>query len=127
MAVLDPIVETTTDLLAVGIAKLGHGRAVGAQPVGVDRLRGPVALQRFLHEAERRLLVALLGDVALKDLAFVIDRAPEIVLWWNRSGPLFAGEIRRQRVSRMRGFKYWKWHLDEMVVKVNGSSVRSHG
>jgi putative transposase len=24
--------------------------------------------------------------------------------WWNRFGPMFAGEIRRKRVSRMRGF-----------------------
>ena len=25
-------------------------------------------------------------------------------MWWNRFGPLFAGDIRRQRMSRMRGF-----------------------
>jgi putative transposase len=25
--------------------------------------------------------------------------------WWNRFGPLFAADIRRQRVSRMRGFQ----------------------
>ncbi len=25
-------------------------------------------------------------------------------MWWNRFGPLFAGHIRRQRVSRMRNF-----------------------
>ena len=24
--------------------------------------------------------------------------------WWNRFGPLFAPDVRRQRVSRMRGF-----------------------
>lgn len=36
--------------------------------------------------------------------------------WWNRFGPMFAGEVRRQRVSRMRGFRYWRWHLDEMYV-----------
>jgi putative transposase len=40
--------------------------------------------------------------------------------WWNRFGPLFAADIRRQRVSRMRGFRHWKWHLDEMYVKING-------
>ena len=27
---------------------------------------------------------------------------------WNRFGPLFAAEIDRQRVSRMRGFRHWK-------------------
>ena len=50
-----------------------------------------------------------------------IDISHETVrYWWNRFGPLFAGDIRRQRVSRMRGFRQWQWHLDEMYVKVNG-------
>jgi putative transposase len=40
--------------------------------------------------------------------------------WWNRFGPMFAADIRRQRASRMRGFRRWRWHLDEMYVKVNG-------
>ncbi len=40
--------------------------------------------------------------------------------WWNRFGPLFAGDIRRQRVSRMRGFRQWRWHPDEVYVKING-------
>jgi putative transposase len=35
-----------------------------------------------------------------------IDVSYETVrYWWNRFGPLFAGDIRRQRVSRMRGFR----------------------
>lgn len=40
--------------------------------------------------------------------------------WWNRFGPLFAGDVRRQRLSLMRGFCQWKWHLDEVYVKVGG-------
>lgn len=44
-------------------------------------------------------------------------------LWWNRFGPLFAADIRRQRVSRMKGFRHWRWHLDEMYVKLNGEMV----
>ena len=53
-----------------------------------------------------------------------IDICHETVrLWWNRFGPLFAGEVRRQRVSRMRGFRHWQWHLDEMYVKLNGEMV----
>ncbi|MBU1606614.1 MAG: IS6 family transposase [Alphaproteobacteria bacterium] len=40
--------------------------------------------------------------------------------WWNRFGPLFAADIRRQRVSRMRGYRQWQWHLDEVYVKING-------
>ena len=29
----------------------------------------------------------------------------------------------RQRVNRMRGFRQWRWHLDEMYVKINGEMV----
>ena len=35
----------------------------------------------------------------------------------------FAGDIRRQRVSRMRSFRHWRWHLDELYVKLNGEMV----
>jgi putative transposase len=50
-----------------------------------------------------------------------IDICHETVrLWWNRFGPLFAADIRRQRVSRVRGFRHWRWHLDEVFVKING-------
>ncbi len=50
-----------------------------------------------------------------------IDLCHETVRhWWNRFGPLFAGEIRRKRASCMRGFRQWRWHLDEMYVKING-------
>ncbi len=59
----------------------------------------------------------------VEDLLFDrgIDVCRETVrLWWNRFAPLFAADIRRQRVSRMRGFRHWKWHLDEIYVKING-------
>lgn len=50
-----------------------------------------------------------------------IDICHETVrFWWNRFGPVFAADIRRKRVNHMRGFRHWRWHLDEMVVKVNG-------
>jgi transposase len=50
-----------------------------------------------------------------------IDICHETVrLWWNRFGPMFAADIRRQRASRMRGFRQWRWHLDEMYVRLNG-------
>jgi putative transposase len=42
--------------------------------------------------------------------------------WWNRFGPLFASEISRNRVSRMRSFSNWQWHLDEVFVKINGET-----
>jgi len=28
--------------------------------------------------------------------------------WWNRFGPMFAAEIRRKRVDRMRAFTHWR-------------------
>ena len=62
----------------------------------------------------------------VEDLLFErgIDLCHETVrLWWNRFGPLFAADIRRQRVNRMRGFRQWRWHLDEMYVKLNGGMV----
>jgi putative transposase len=43
-----------------------------------------------------------------------------VCFWWNRFGPMFASEIRRQRVSRMRGIRHWRWHLDKVFVKING-------
>ena len=53
-----------------------------------------------------------------------IDICHETVrYWWNRFGPMFASDIRRQRVSHMRGFRHWRWHLDEMYVKVSGEMV----
>ena len=39
--------------------------------------------------------------------------------WWMRCGPMFAAEIRRERVSQLRASR-WRWHLDEVFVKVNG-------
>ena len=59
----------------------------------------------------------------VEDLLFErgIDICHETVrFWWNRFGPMFAADIRRQRVSRMRGFRHWRWHLDEVFVKING-------
>lgn len=44
-------------------------------------------------------------------------------LRWNRFGPMFAADIRRQRVNRMCVHRDWKWHLDEMYVKLNGEMV----
>ena len=59
----------------------------------------------------------------VEDLLFErgIDLCHETIrLWWNRFGPLFAADIRRQRVDRMRGFRQWRGHLDEVFAKING-------
>ena len=61
----------------------------------------------------------------VEDLLFErgIDISYETVrYWWNKFGPLFAADIRRQRVSRLRGGSRWRWHLDEVFVKINGET-----
>jgi putative transposase len=45
-------------------------------------------------------------------------------LWWNRFGPMFAAEVRRKRVQRMRQFTHWKWHLDEGVPRTHQQQWR---
>ena len=52
-----------------------------------------------------------------------IDISHETIrFWWNRFGPIFAAEIRRKRVDRMRSGTHWQWHLDEVFVKINGET-----
>ena len=41
--------------------------------------------------------------------------------WWRRFGPMFAWEIRKRRIEGLRSSR-WRWHLDEMFVKINGES-----
>ena len=49
-----------------------------------------------------------------------IDVSHEAVrYWWHRFGPMFASEIRKRRIEGMKSSK-WRWHLDEMFMKING-------
>ncbi|WP_343082521.1 IS6 family transposase [Ostreiculturibacter nitratireducens] len=49
-----------------------------------------------------------------------IDVSHEAVrFWWQRFGPMFANEIRKRRIKGMKSSR-WRWHLDEMFVKING-------
>ena len=51
-----------------------------------------------------------------------IDICHETVrYWWNRFGPLFAAEIRKRRVHH-RFYSLWRWHLDEVFVRINGKT-----
>jgi putative transposase len=40
--------------------------------------------------------------------------------WWRRFGPMFAAEIRKGWAAGMRSVSRWRWHLDEVFVRVNG-------
>ena len=53
-----------------------------------------------------------------------VDISHETVrAWWNRFGPRFAArfaaEIRKRRIHN-RLFSSWRWHLDEVFVRING-------
>jgi putative transposase len=51
-----------------------------------------------------------------------IDVSHETVrFWWHRFGPMFAAEIRKRRIEGMRSSR-WRWHLDEVFVKINGET-----
>ena len=52
-----------------------------------------------------------------------IDICHETVrYWWNRFGPMFAHEIRNKRIHPTQNHSNWKWHLDEVFVKINGET-----
>ena len=51
-----------------------------------------------------------------------IDICHETVrFWWNRFGPMFAAEIRKRRVVH-HSYSNWRWHLDEVFVRINGET-----
>ena len=60
----------------------------------------------------------------VEDLLFErgIDICHETVrFWWNRFGPMFAAEIRKRRIQS-RSYSNWRWHLDEVFVRINGET-----
>jgi len=99
----------------------------------MPRRRKPASPFRYFNSSPEVIRLVLMMYVRfplslrnVEDLLFErgIDICHETVRhWWNRFGPLFAADVRRQRVSRMRGFRHWRWHLDEMYVKLNGEMV----
>ena len=42
--------------------------------------------------------------------------------WWTKFGPLFAAEIRKKRGSNNQNWSRWRWHLDEVFVRINGET-----
>ena len=99
----------------------------------MPRRRKPASPFRYFNSSPEVIRLVVLMYVRfplslrnIEDLLFEhrIDICHETVrLWRNRFGPMFASDIRRQRVSRMKGFRQWRWHLDEMYVKLNGEMV----
>ena len=87
---------------------------------------------RYFHSSPEviRMVVMLYVRYPLslrnvEDLLFErgIDICHETVrLWWNRFGPLFAADINRQRINRLKSYTNWRWHVDEVFVKINGET-----
>ena len=51
-----------------------------------------------------------------------IDICHETIrFWWSRLGPMFAREIRKRRIQT-RSYTHWRWHLDEVFVRINGET-----
>lgn len=95
----------------------------------MPRPRGPTSPSRYFNSSPEviRLVVMMYVRYPLslrnveglhfeRGIAFCHET---VRFWWNRFGPLFAEDIRRQHVSRMCSFKHWNWHLDEMYVKIS--------
>ena len=96
-----------------------------------SRAKPPSPFKRFNSSPEVIRLVVMMYvrfPLSLRNVEDLlaergIDICHETVrFWWNRFGPMFAADIKRQRISRMRGFRNWRWHVDEVFVKINGET-----
>jgi transposase-like protein len=76
-----------------------------------------VVMMYIKYPLSRRIVEDLLAERG-------IEICHETVrFWWNRFGPMFAAEIRKKRVERMRAYTHWRWHLDEMYVTARAFRV----
>ena len=49
-----------------------------------------------------------------------VDTSHESVrYWWHKFGSQFANQIKKRRAGVMQSIN-WRWHLDEVFVKING-------
>jgi putative transposase len=95
----------------------------------MPRPRKPASPSRYFNSSPEIIRLVVLMYVRfplslrnVEDLLFErgINICHETVrLWWNRFSPMFAADIRRQRVSRMKGFRQRRRHLDEVFIKIN--------
>ena len=111
------------------VKRTGDGSLIEFRSV-VDAVRCAIEVQNGLSSSPEviRLVVMMYVRYPLslrnvEDLLAErgIDISHETVrFWWNRFGPMFAAEIRKRRVAHLRGCPQWRWHLDEVFVRVNG-------
>ncbi len=77
--ILGPVVQPTAHFAAVQIAEFPHSCWIGFQAIGDVSFRFPVPLQRIFQNPQSRSFFPFLGNVAFQDLAFVINRTPEVM------------------------------------------------
>ena len=114
----------------ISLARKGSVRAIrleSATPAGLpSRMRNPLRCFNSSPEVIRLAVMMYirypLSLRQVEDMLFErgIDISHETVrFWWNRFGPIFAAEIRKRRVHQ-RSYSLWRWHLDEVFVRING-------
>lgn len=93
------------------------------------RAKPPSLFRRFNSSPEVIRLVVMmyvrypLSLRNVEDLLFErgIDTCHETVrFWWKRFGPMFANRIGKRRLKKFSGYRHWRWHVDEVFVKING-------
>lgn len=79
MRILSTIVQPSTTLALFECSYSLDRGAIGRQSIGHERFDLAMPSQRFPEEFQCSLLIAALGDEAFKDLALVVNCAPEVV------------------------------------------------
>ena len=106
-----PIAGTVPRVLSDQCGRWGRGLLAATMP-RKSRALPPSPFRRFNSSPEVIRLVVLmyvrfpLSLRNVEDLLFErgVDVSHETIrFWWNRFGPMFAGEVRQRRVSYMRG------------------------
>jgi putative transposase len=95
----------------------------------MPRPRKPTSPFRYFNSSPEVIRLAVQMNVRfplslrhVEDLPFErgIDICHETVrFWWNKFGPTFAREINKRRI-RAGNVSHWRWHVDEMCLKING-------
>lgn len=78
MIVLGPVDEPAADFSTAFVTRIFHFCRMGFEPVGDGRLNLSMAPECLLYRGQSRRLVALSGNEAPEDFAFVINRAPRV-------------------------------------------------
>ena len=96
--------------------------------VSYSAMPNPVFFRYFLTSSEIIQLAVMLYVRFLLSLRKVEDLLHErgvdvsyesVRYWWYKFGSQFASEIKKRRAGGLQSSN-WRWHLDEVFVKING-------